>query len=345
MRGRRKSNSNNYSGKKVNVSLSLETLDFRDVPSSVLGSSAYDSTLASLSHSDSLDLAVLVSSSTDTTTLDSTLTDTSSDGNTSQTGGSALYDQTIDLTGSANSTSTTETGGTGSTDSTSLPATVSTTLNPSTAPTGATMNSSPPTIVGISSSTGSRVRQAFDSTSKSSTAGSRSPTLSSVDPHATPVEHGGVTGKGLVASHNEHSTNISNAGSSHATSTTGNTTSHLMTADDTTGGGTTGGTQSGNPAPPPSAPQIVSFGAVEVVGGVWDFTGTVIDANPAGLTVSFGGEPVSLQGASTTTEANGNFIYATMLNTNGSDNGTATAQTTDGQGYVSNLAMCEVTAS
>ncbi|HEV3435791.1 MAG TPA: hypothetical protein VG122_00435 [Gemmata sp.] len=118
-----------------------------------------------------------------------------------------------------------------------------------------------------------------------------------------------------------------------------------MTADDTTGGGTTGVSQSGNPAPPPGAPQIVSFGAVEVGQGMWDFTGTVIDANPAGLTVKFGGEPVSLQGASITTNANGSFDYATMLNTNGSDNGTATAQTTDGQGFVSNLAMCEVQAS
>jgi hypothetical protein len=118
-----------------------------------------------------------------------------------------------------------------------------------------------------------------------------------------------------------------------------------MTPDDTGGGGATGGIQSGIQAPPPGAPQIVSFGAVEVGQGMWDFTGTVIDANPAGLTVKFGGEPESLQGTSTTTIANGNFDYATMLNTNGSDNGTATAQTTDGQGLASNVATCGVMAS
>jgi len=289
MWGHRKNNSNNYSIKKFNVSLSLETLDFRAVPSSILDLSTGDPTLTSLTSSDSIDQAAMVStldtsSGTATTTTDSTQTDNSADGNTSPTSASTTNDQTTDSTGSPSGTSTTDTSSTGSTGTTSLPTTApKTASNIIASTTGTTTNSATTTI---------------------------------------PV-----------------------TATSNGTSTAGNTTTHLMTPDDTGGGGATGGIQSGIQTPPPGAPQIVSFGAVEVVGGVWDFTGTVIDANPAGLTVKFGGEPESLQGASTTTNANGNFDYATMLNTNGSDNGTATAQTTDGQGLTSNLAMCLVQAS
>lgn len=118
-----------------------------------------------------------------------------------------------------------------------------------------------------------------------------------------------------------------------------------MAADESTGVSTSGGAQGGQQGVGQGAPQIVSFGAVQVSGGVWDFSGTVIDANPSGLTVNFGGEPVSLQGKSAVTNGSGNFMFAIQLNTNGSDNGTATAQTTDSQGLTSNLAMCVVDAS
>jgi len=100
----------------------------------------------------------------------------------------------------------------------------------------------------------------------------------------------------------------------------------------------------GNPNNP-AAPQIVDFVAVETSFGMWEFSGTVIDANPAGLKVSLGGQLVSLQGESAITDANGNFGYATLLNTDGTDDGIATAQTVDGQGLVSNVAMCAVNAS
>jgi hypothetical protein len=97
-------------------------------------------------------------------------------------------------------------------------------------------------------------------------------------------------------------------------------------------------------APPPTGPQIVGFTAVEIGCGFWKFSGTVTDPNPAGLTVTFGGQPVSLNGHTATTDANGNFSFSIQLNTDGSDNGIVTAQTTDSQGLQSNVAMCDVDA-
>lgn len=86
-------------------------------------------------------------------------------------------------------------------------------------------------------------------------------------------------------------------------------------------------------------PQIVNFGATEVVGGMWRFTGDVIDEAPGGLTITFGGEPISLQGVTVTTDANGHFDKVVFLNTDGTDNGLASAQTVDGAGQQSNLAL------
>jgi hypothetical protein len=93
---------------------------------------------------------------------------------------------------------------------------------------------------------------------------------------------------------------------------------------------------------PNAAPQIVNFTAVEVVGGMWRFTGDVIDEAPGGLTITFGGEPVSLQGETTTTDANGHFDVVILLNTDGSDNGLASAQTVDLQGLDSNVAVTNI---
>ncbi|QJW99415.1 hypothetical protein [Frigoriglobus tundricola] len=89
-------------------------------------------------------------------------------------------------------------------------------------------------------------------------------------------------------------------------------------------------------------PQIINFTWSEGTGGIVTFTGQVIDPAPGGLTVSFGGDPESLQGVKTTTDANGNFSKTLIMKTNGTDNGTATAQTTDKQGLQSNIAMTYV---
>jgi hypothetical protein len=93
---------------------------------------------------------------------------------------------------------------------------------------------------------------------------------------------------------------------------------------------------------PNAAPQLVNFTAVEVVGGMWRFTGDVIDEAPGGLTITFGGEPVSLQGETTTTDANGHFDVVLLMNTDGSDNGLASAQTVDAQGLESNVALTNI---
>jgi hypothetical protein len=89
-------------------------------------------------------------------------------------------------------------------------------------------------------------------------------------------------------------------------------------------------------------PQIVNFQAVEVVEGLWKFTGDVIDEAPGGLTVHFGGQPVSLQGVTTTTDAGGHFDKSVLLNTDGSDNGLASAQTFDAGAQASNIALYNI---
>lgn len=93
---------------------------------------------------------------------------------------------------------------------------------------------------------------------------------------------------------------------------------------------------------PNAAPQIENFAAVEIAAGMWRFTGDVIDEAPGGLTVTLGGEPESLQGVTVTTDANGRFDIVLLLNTDGSDNGLATAQVVDGHGAQSNLAMYSI---
>lgn len=112
----------------------------------------------------------------------------------------------------------------------------------------------------------------------------------------------------------------------------------------------------GDPTPPPGTggnppliplagnapPQITHFSAVEIVGGMWRFSGTVVDETPGGLTVTLGGEPDSLQGVTVRTDANGHFEIVLLLNTNGSDNGLASAQTVDGAGLASNVALTNI---
>ena len=99
--------------------------------------------------------------------------------------------------------------------------------------------------------------------------------------------------------------------------------------------------------PPPGgggqgqAPVITNF-SCRAASGLWTFSGTVLDDAPAGLTVRFGGAPASLQGQSAVTDSGGNFSFSVVLQTNGSDTGTATADTTDTDGNSSNTATCDV---
>jgi len=96
------------------------------------------------------------------------------------------------------------------------------------------------------------------------------------------------------------------------------------------------------PPPANANPQVTNFQGVEVVGGLWRFTGDVTDEAPGGLTITFGGEPDSLQTKTATTDANGHFDVAFLMNTDGSDDGLASAQTVDGGGLASNVALYNV---
>lgn len=82
------------------------------------------------------------------------------------------------------------------------------------------------------------------------------------------------------------------------------------------------------------APTITNFSVVQN-GSLYTFTGTVVDENPNGLTVEFGGV---ISGNSTTTNAFGNFTFEVS----GISAGTATAITTDDDDVDSNTAATSV---
>jgi hypothetical protein len=91
-----------------------------------------------------------------------------------------------------------------------------------------------------------------------------------------------------------------------------------------------------------TAPVIQNFSVSELPNGWYEFTGQVTDESPQGLTVYFGGEPISLEGHSVTVAADGTFSFAIQLNGTSSDDGVATAVTTDWWGLQSNVAVCNV---
>ena len=74
------------------------------------------------------------------------------------------------------------------------------------------------------------------------------------------------------------------------------------------------------------------------------FSGEVAAEHPDGMVVSFGGEPNSVQNLSTTVDAYGRFSILVHLATDGSDDGTVTAVTSDANGD-SNTAAVDVTPS
>jgi hypothetical protein len=83
-------------------------------------------------------------------------------------------------------------------------------------------------------------------------------------------------------------------------------------------------------------PVITNFTASFGAGGVCTFSGQVMDdQSVAGLTVTLGGIP-SLQGVKVTTNSQGWFTYTCQLGPH--DSGTATAQTQDIWGMLSNVA-------
>jgi hypothetical protein len=89
------------------------------------------------------------------------------------------------------------------------------------------------------------------------------------------------------------------------------------------------------------APVIHNFGFVASNSPQYTFSGIVSNTDPTGLTVTFGGIP-SLVGKTATANADGTFSLTVSLNCNGSDNGTAWAQTTSWSGVPSNQATVYV---
>jgi hypothetical protein len=89
-------------------------------------------------------------------------------------------------------------------------------------------------------------------------------------------------------------------------------------------------------------PVIQNFYCTVLPDGWYQFSGQVVGNNLAGLTVYFGGVPVSLQNQKATVLADGTFTLQLQLNGTPSDNGTVTANVTDWWGLAANTAYCDV---
>lgn len=87
-----------------------------------------------------------------------------------------------------------------------------------------------------------------------------------------------------------------------------------------------------------AAPKIVDFAAVSLGNNVYSFRGKVIDENPGGLTITFGGGTSTMNGLTITTESDGTFLVTKTLLTNGNDTGSVTVSTVDIWGVASNTA-------
>lgn len=98
-------------------------------------------------------------------------------------------------------------------------------------------------------------------------------------------------------------------------------------------------------APGNQAPKIINFGGGQEAGNMWKFTGDVIDEAPGGLTITFGGDPVTMRGKTVKTDANGHFELIVALNQDKTDNGLVTAQTKDTAGLPSNIALDQIEPS
>jgi streptogramin lyase len=88
-----------------------------------------------------------------------------------------------------------------------------------------------------------------------------------------------------------------------------------------------------------NAPVITNFAATAEGSNIWTFSGTVTDQTPAGMVVTFGGLP-SLVGQTAIVQANGTFELTVSLQAG--EEGTATAQTIDAWGLVSNTVGIDI---
>jgi hypothetical protein len=89
-------------------------------------------------------------------------------------------------------------------------------------------------------------------------------------------------------------------------------------------------------------PEIINFTAVEISSGVVNISGTVVDEDPAGLTVTFQGPQTAINGKTVTTASSGTFSLTVTLAIDGSDDGMVSAQTVDRAGLASNVVYVDV---
>lgn len=90
-------------------------------------------------------------------------------------------------------------------------------------------------------------------------------------------------------------------------------------------------------------PALSGFSAMEGPGNVWTFTGSVRYRREFdSLTINFGGSPLNLQGASTTTDDGGSFEWVVTLNGTSTDNGLAWAQAVSPWGTLSSKAYAYI---
>ena len=86
-----------------------------------------------------------------------------------------------------------------------------------------------------------------------------------------------------------------------------------------------------------TAPVISNFAVEQVNYNEYQFTGTVTGSYVQGLTVTFGGQPLSLQGQKATVNTDGTFTLMVNMIHGADDNGMASAQIlADGWGQSSN---------
>jgi hypothetical protein len=95
---------------------------------------------------------------------------------------------------------------------------------------------------------------------------------------------------------------------------------------------------------PDGTPSIVNFDSQALGGGLYQITGTVIDANPGGLVVSLGGDS-SVIGQTATTNSDGTFGLTVQLQAGDIDAGVITATTFDSQGLQSQPVSVDVPPS
>jgi hypothetical protein len=84
-----------------------------------------------------------------------------------------------------------------------------------------------------------------------------------------------------------------------------------------------------------AAPKIVDFDATSLGGGLYRFTGRVVDEFPAGLAVVFAGVP-TVEGVEVFTGSDGSFSLTIQLQTDGTDCGMVSVRTMDHLGQMSN---------